>query len=142
MTQDEVKRLIAAYTEEVWNQGNLAAIGRFYATDYVNHDVSAPQVYSLADYKQWASACLAGLPDLAVAIDGMIAEGDMCSKRYTVSGLHTGPLVGVPATGKPVRFSGVATYRIAGGKIAECWWVYDLFGLLVQLGVIPVPSAA
>jgi predicted ester cyclase len=40
-----------------------------------------------------------------------------------------------------VRFSGVSVYRMAGDRIAESWYVYDLMGLLQQLGVLPAPAA-
>jgi hypothetical protein len=36
----------------------------------------------------------------------------------------------------------VSIYRFANDRIAESWYVYDLFGLLQQLGALPVPQAA
>ena len=48
--------------------------------------------------------------------------------------MHRGELAGIAATMRKVRFSGVSVYRMVGGKIAESWYVYDLHGLLQQLG--------
>jgi len=142
MSPEELKRLIASYTEEVWNKADVAAIDRFYSIDYVNHDASAPQVDTLADYKQWARGVLAGLSDFRVAINDIVVEDSMCVKRWTVTAQHSGTLVGVPATGKRVTYNGVTFYRIVGGKITESWWLYDLFNVLMQVGVIPTPRQA
>jgi predicted ester cyclase len=93
-------------------------------------------VTSLADYKAWSKALQVGLPDIRVAIDDLIAEGDMAVKRWTASGTHTGELAGIAPTRRPVRFSGVSIYRFHDGRIAESWYVYDLFGLVQQLTAV------
>ncbi len=142
MTAAELKDFIAEYTDEVWNKGNVEAMDRYYAPDYVHHDVSRPDVCTLADYKRWAYDLLAGLTDFRVAVDDLIAEEGTAVKRWTASGLHNGALAGIPATGKRVSFSGVSIYRFAGDRIAESWYLYDLLGLLQQLGVIPAPDQA
>jgi steroid delta-isomerase-like uncharacterized protein len=132
-----LKETIATYTEEVWNRHQVDAIDKYYATDYVHHDVSRPDVTTLAGYKAWSSALQAGIPDIRVAVDDLIADGDMAVKRWTATGVQSAELAGIPPTGKPVSFSGVSIYRFRGGRIAESWYVYDLFGLLQQLGALP-----
>ena len=137
-----LKQTIATYTQEVWNQHRVDAIDKYYATDYVHHDVSRPDVTTLAGYKAWSAALQAGIPDIRVAVDDLIADGDMAVKRWTASGRQSGELAGIPPSGKTVRFSGVSIYRFRDGRIAESWYVYDLFGLLQQLGAIPAAEAA
>jgi hypothetical protein len=39
-----------------------------------------------------------------------------------------------------VTFTATTTYRLAGGKIVEGWWNYDLFRILQQLGAISAPA--
>jgi steroid delta-isomerase-like uncharacterized protein len=137
-----LKQVITTYTQEVWNDHRVAAIDTYYAADYRHHDVSRPDVTTLADYKAWSSALQAGVPDITVGIDDLIAEGEMAVKRWTASGTHRGELAGLPPTNKPVRFSGVSIYRFRNGRIVESWYIYDLFGLLQQLGPLPAPEAA
>lgn len=135
MTNAELKQFIAEYTDEVWNRGNVAAMERYYAPDYEHHDVSRPDVRTLADYAQWARDLQAALSDLHVAADDLVADaGDgKAVKRWTATGRHTGALAGIAPSGRRVSFSGVSIYRLAGGRIAESWYVYDLFGLVNQL---------
>lgn len=137
-----LKQVISTYTQEVWNQHRIAAIDQYYAPEYVHHDVSRPDVTTLAGYKAWASALQAGVPDITVSIDDLLADGEMAVKRWTASGHQTGELAGIPASSKAVRFSGVSIYRFRDGRIVESWYVYDLFGLLQQLGALPAAETA
>jgi len=54
--------------------------------------------------------------------------------RYIVRATHKGDFMNIPATGKPVKYSGIAIFRIANGKIAEQWQEADVVGLMQQLG--------
>jgi hypothetical protein len=62
---------------------------------------------------------LDAFPDLQITIEDLIAEGDRVVLRDTLSGKHQGELIGIPAAGKHVVWSGVWIYRLAGGRIAE-----------------------
>lgn len=46
--------------------------------------------------------------------------GDRVVSRWVCSGRHNG-LMGLPATGRPVSFTGIATWRVRDGRLAECW---------------------
>lgn len=140
VTAAELKALITDYTDQVWNQHNVEAMGRFYASSYVHHDVSRPDVRDLSDYQQWARDLIAGLPDVEVHIDDLIAEEGKAVKRWTATGTHQGVLAGIPPTGNQVTFSGSSAYRIENGRIVESWYVYDLLGLVTQIGLKLVPA--
>jgi hypothetical protein len=67
----------------------------------------------------------------------MIAEGDRVVVRWSGVGRHQAELMGLPATHRQVRLSGIGIFRIAEGKIAEVWSLWDRLGELQQLGVLP-----
>jgi steroid delta-isomerase-like uncharacterized protein len=91
--------------------------------------------------KQVWAMLLRGLPDLHVAVEDVIAEGDKVVSRNTVTGTHQGEYRGLPPTGKSVTYNEVFIFRFAGGRIAEIWGVVDVFSQMQQLGVIPaLPS--
>ena len=98
MTPDELKNFIATYTEAVWNKASVPAMDRYYAPDYAHHDVSRPDVTTLDGYKQWARDLLAGLSDLHVAIDDLIAEDGKAVKRWTASGVHSAVFADIAPT--------------------------------------------
>jgi hypothetical protein len=65
--------------------------------------------------------------------------GDEVVVRWTAEGTRQGELLGSPATGKRLWFSGASIDRLAEGKVAENCELIDQLGLL-QLGVIPLPA--
>ena len=73
-------------------------------------------------------------PDLHIVLDQLLAEDDLVAARWTASGTQDGPLAGIEATGRPVRWGGTDVYRLAGGKVVEWWRNDDFVWLLHQLG--------
>ncbi len=81
-------------------------------------------------------------PDLQVEIDDLIAEGDKVVSRNTVTGTHRGEFMGVPATGRQVRYDEIFVVRFADGRVVETWGVVDMASLMRQLGVLAGPPVA
>jgi steroid delta-isomerase-like uncharacterized protein len=57
--------------------------------------------------------------------------------RWTGSGTHIGEVNGIPPTGRPIRVDAISVHRMANGKIAETWEVWDTLGFLQQIGAVP-----
>jgi steroid delta-isomerase-like uncharacterized protein len=72
-----------------------------------------------------------------MTIDEMIAEGDRVMVRWTFHGTHQGEFHSLPSTYKQATYSGINIFRIADGKIAEVWDIFDRLWLWQQLGVLP-----
>jgi predicted ester cyclase len=73
--------------------------------------------------------------DLTVTIEDIVVAGDRVAVRTVTRGVHTGELLGVPGTGRPVEFRAADFHRLAGGRIATTWHLEDYFGLAAQLGL-------
>jgi steroid delta-isomerase-like uncharacterized protein len=84
---------------------------------------------------------LRAFPDLHVAVEDVIAEGDKVVYRNTVTGTHQGEYLGVPPTGKSITYNEIFIVRFAGGRIAEIWGVVDVLSQMRQLGAIPGGSS-
>ncbi|MDN3354873.1 ester cyclase [Actinomadura sp. DC4] len=87
--------------------------------------------------KQVWTVLLRAFPDLHVAVEDLIAEGDRVVSRNTVTGTNRGEYMGRPPTGRPVTYNEIFIFRFAGGRIAETWGVVDVLAQMRQLGVIP-----
>ena len=61
--------------------------------------------------------------------------------RILVEGTHKGDGLGIPATGRKIRVSGICIIKISDGKLVVGWNSWDQLGMLQQLGVIPIPKA-
>src|SRR5262249_46522744 len=86
---------------EVFNSGNLSAADEVIATNWTYIDPSTPGIPSgPAGFKALVSTYRTGIPDLRFSIEDQIAEGDRVVTRWKSVGTQTGPLPGIPATGK------------------------------------------
>jgi steroid delta-isomerase-like uncharacterized protein len=70
-------------------------------------------------------------------IDEIFSAEDRVVTRWTGTGTHIGELMGIPPTDRPISVEAITIHRIAGGKIAEEWTVWDALGLLQQIGAVP-----
>ncbi|MEV5834508.1 ester cyclase [Nocardia sp. NPDC052112] len=87
--------------------------------------------------KQVWAVLLRAFPDIHVAVEDVIAEGDKVVFRNTVTGTHLGDYRGLPPTGRSVTYNEIFIVRFTEGRIAEIWGVVDVFAQLQQLGAIP-----
>jgi len=143
ITEDEAKIIAQKYVDSR-NTVNLALLDEIYDPGVVVHDCSAPEdIIGLASLKEYYSHTHKALPDLNAAIDEMIVKGDKIVWRWTFTGTQSGlfqtPMGDIPATGRKVKFSGVAIDRLDKGKIVEEWVYFNVLNFLSQLGFTVTP---
>ena len=109
------------------------------APGYTAHILSLPPM-DLAGHAEMAKVFYAAFPDLTQTIVDAFSDDEKAAVRYTVTGTHTGPLMGLAPTGKPIRVAGVMMFRIAGGKVTESSCLIDEMALMQQIGAIPLPE--
>ena len=93
-----------------------------------------------AGWRQTHGMFLEAFPDQTLSIEDQFAEGNEVVTRWTFSGTHQGPLMGIPATGKRVELQGISIDRVEDGKVVEHWAQMDQVSLMQQLGVMPAPQ--
>lgn len=145
MSIEHNKAIAGRWFLDIITQGKLAVADEIFAADHVTHDPHSPPggwPNGPESLKKIAGPFRAGFPDLAVTIEDQIAEGDKVVTRWSAKGINSGSLQGMPPTGKAVRVTGANVARLAGGKIVESWFNFDMLTLLRQLGVIPSPEQA
>jgi steroid delta-isomerase-like uncharacterized protein len=128
--------------DQVYNQKRPDLIPEFFTEDVVFHAGGADHDVRIgieAEIERMTMA-LTGFPDLQLTIDDEIAQGDKVVYRWTVTGTHQGEFMSIAATGKTIKRSGSAIYRLVNGKIAEFWVFADNLDLMRQLGVLPTPE--
>ena len=126
----------------VWEKGNIGLVDELVAPDYVNHSPGMPgQPEGPEGIKAVVSMFRAGMPDLRVLIEDVVAEGDKVVMRYRIEGTHEGELFGVPPTGRQVSIESITVERLSGGKIREHWRITDTLDMMQQLGAIPEHAA-
>ena len=125
---------------EAFNQKNLAVVDELIASNYVGHIAGLEDMRGPEGVKQSSTPFFTAFPDIHLAVEDMVGEGDKVVTRYTVTGTHQGEFLGVAPTGKQATFTEMSMARIEGGKTVEEWEVWDMLGLMQQLGAIPTPG--
>lgn len=112
------------------------SIDEIVAPDVLFHAPVPTGMTGVQALKQVWVVLLRAFPDIHVAVEDVIAEGDKVVVRNTVTGTHRGEYRGVPPTGKSVSYREIFIFRFAGGRVAEIWGVVDALSQLKQLGMI------
>jgi steroid delta-isomerase-like uncharacterized protein len=117
---------------------DIDAFAALFSDSYIQHQLSAaapppaniaPKQASVAFFK----ARLAGMPDLKVEIEALVADKDRVAASFVYTGTHQGLWFGVQPTGKPLRFTSCDIFRVENGLIAEHWGMGDIAGVMAQL---------
>ena len=144
MLSETNKTVSRRFFEEVFGQGKLNVLDELIAKDHVNSGPGTlPGLPTGPEgTKQLVTVYRKAFPDLHFTIDEQIAEGDKVVTRWTAHGTHKGELVGIPATDKLATVTGLSVDKFVNGKIVNTWGIFDQFGMMQQLGVIPTPELA
>jgi steroid delta-isomerase-like uncharacterized protein len=135
MSTDASKAIIRNFFEQVWNQRDEAAIDRFIAEDAAGNDpdFGMGREGFKRQWRKWQDA----FSDLHFEIEEMVAEGDTVVARWTLTGTHRGPFLGIAPTGRAIRVAGMSLDHLRDGVLISGFDGWDNLGLRQQLGAIP-----
>ena len=119
-----------------------SAVAANFTADWVNHDPSLPPMSGLAGAEQLLGLWSTAFTNLKLRVEDSIEEGDKVAARFRITGTHSGSLMGVPATGKPISVLATGIFRVVNGKLAENWVNIDALSLMQQIGAVPQPNPA
>ena len=132
---EENKAEARRFYEEVFNKANVDAIDEFCVPGFVDHTALPGMAPGIEGVKQLLGMYFNAFPDLRITVDEIVAEGDVAVIRSTVTATHTGDLMGIPPTGKPITLRGLDFVGMSGGKATGIWHFEE--AMFAQLGVAP-----
>jgi steroid delta-isomerase-like uncharacterized protein len=133
-TEEQNKEVVKRYWNGKWNERRPEILDELQTPDVVYHGYPY-KMNGIEEYKQVYSVFASAFHDTQLTIEELIAEGDKVMTRVTTSGIHKGELMGIPPTGKTVKWSQFTVFRLIEGKIAEEWEILNELGLMQQLGM-------
>jgi putative hydrolases of HD superfamily len=116
------ERLAVEFLNRVWGPDHdLGAIDEMMTEDYAI-TTGGTVVRGREAFKSWVREFQTRLGDARTTSLEAFANsaGDRVVSRWVCTGINNG-LLGLPADGRPVSFTGIAIWRIRDGKLAECW---------------------
>ena len=134
MSAENNKQVVRRFNAEVIEKGSIEAWQALMAPDFVNR--SAPGGQPDGPQSMWDTfqhVLRPAFSGLRVEIHDQIAEGDKVTTRKTITGRHTGPLMGIAATGMRVAIDAIDVVRVRDGQYVEHWGVNTLPAVLDRL---------
>ena len=129
---------------QCWNAGDLPGYLSLYDERIKLHGYSPEPMNKAAVtgfYQMiWSTMAAEGKPNPSLEFHDVLTKSDRYCCRFTMSGVHKGTFLGVPATGKPYVLPGITIMHFVGGKVIERWSSADMLGVLVQIGAVPPPA--
>ena len=142
-TKQSKKELARLMNDQVWSKGKFDLIDEYVSEDFVVHTSANPEPVRGRDgFKSNVERVRTALPDLELVTRHLFSDGNMVANHWTMKGTHQGPFMGIDATGNDVEFPGMSIIQIEHGKVVEAWTVFDLLGIMKQLGVTLEPEEA
>jgi predicted SnoaL-like aldol condensation-catalyzing enzyme len=90
------KALVAEFIDALFTRGELEAVDRYLAPEFVNHDPFPGFAPDREGMRQTALVFRQAFPDWHAGQQAHIAEGDLVAERFTARGTHQGEIMGVP----------------------------------------------
>jgi steroid delta-isomerase-like uncharacterized protein len=129
--------LVRRFFDEVWNKGNLGAMGELLSADHIAHDPIAGDMRGIELERAQVLGYRNAFPDLRFILDDVLVSGEKVAVRWSVTGTHDGEIMGVPPTGKTHSLTGITISRISNGKIVESWVEWNTLQFAQNLGIAP-----
>jgi len=136
----DIKAKARRMWEEIIPGNDATTVYEVTHVDLVDHSArpgEPPGIEGVIGTMLWLNSVFS---DLAFDVHHVIAEGDTVAVHSTLTGRHTGHLMGVPPTGRRVATPMVHILRFRDGLAAEHWAVHDDLATMRQLGLVPSPA--
>jgi steroid delta-isomerase-like uncharacterized protein len=125
---------------DIMNSHDARRFAELVSENYVNHNpgVAPGRAGVVAFMGHWFDT----LSDTRVVLEDSFAVGDRVVGRYTYHARHTGPFVGVPASGAAIILRSIDIWRIENDQFVEHWDELNLLEVMQQMGAIPMQRGA
>lgn len=141
MTRD--RETVARFFEEFVNQRRFEIASEIFTPSFIDHNPVPGASSDLDSFVSTFQRLFIPFPDLVSRIDAQVDDGKgLIATRFSWTGTHSAPLLGVAATGRQVHVKAMYFDRLHEGRIAERWRVYDALDMFGQLGVTLTPKSS
>ena len=131
-----------------WNAHDVERALAIFPDNVMWHDVSSPQPFNGKDgIRQYLQGWFSAFPDMKITVKNRIAAEDQVAAEIDFVGTNTGALQlapgmpAIPATVIKVNGRGTYFIRFENGKPVEVHSYPDAAGMMMQLGLMPMPGA-
>jgi steroid delta-isomerase-like uncharacterized protein len=134
--------LMHRWFREVWNEGRTQTIHDLLSPNAVARGQGGPQeeIHGPAEFVLFVERIRSAFSDINITVEDAFGTQDRVVVRWSAAMTHSGDGLGIPASGKPVRITGITIARILDGLIVEGWDSWSQLGMLQQIGAYTQPE--
>jgi len=125
--------IVRRFYDDMWNRWDRSLVEELLAEDLTFRGSLGVDVLGRAAFRDYMASVQAGFPDFSNRIVDLVVAADRAVARLEYSGTHLGTVLGLPATGRRVGYSGAAFFTVRRGRVVSVWVLGDLDGLRRQL---------
>ena len=142
MSVEENVQLMRRWFKEVWNVGRTQTIYDLLSPDAIGIGQleDGSQLRGPAEFVPLVERIRRAFPDINIVVEDAFGADDKVVLRWSATMTHRGDHLGMSASGKSVRMTGITIARIADKKIIEGWDNWDQLGMLKQIGAYQSPQ--
>jgi len=136
MAVEENIHLMRRWFRDVWNEARTQTVYDLLAPNAIARGQAGPNedIHGPEQFVAFVERIRSAFPDIKVTIEDIFGADDKVVVRWSANMTHRGDALGIAATGKPVRFTGITIARIVSGQIVEGWDNWDQLAMLEQIG--------
>lgn len=124
-----IPKLVEAFYERIWNDGDLDAVSELLAGDFSFRGSLGVELQGRDAFKDYVRSVHRALASYRCDVLACVAEGEQAFAKMRFSGTHQAEFRGYSPTGMKVSWLGAALFRFGDHRIAELWVLGDLAGL-------------
>jgi steroid delta-isomerase-like uncharacterized protein len=135
MSVEENVVLMRRWFKEVWNEGRVQTIYDLMAENAIGVGQAEPGtvIHGPREFVALYERLHGAFPDIKITVEDTFGAHDKVVVRWSADMTHTGDGLGLPATNKRVKVTGITIAQIENGKIVRGWDNWDQLAMQQQL---------
>jgi predicted ester cyclase len=131
---EQNKAVVTRFNKEVIEQGNADSFKALMSDDFINYSAPAGMDNGPQGMQYFFESILRpAMPGLQVTVHQQVAEGDLVTTRKTISGTHTGPLMGIAPTGRQLSIDVIDIVQVKDGQYSGHWGITTFPSVIASL---------
>lgn len=140
MTRSEIEALFARRLE-AWRRLDHVRLAGDYGDEAVIESPMSGEVVGRVAIEQYYRKWFEAFSNYTFRREALLIDGDSVVEVLAITATHVGDFLGMPPSGRKFDVHTVFLYTLKDGEILRDRRIYDLTGLLIQIGVLKAKAS-
>jgi hypothetical protein len=136
------EREVLTFLRDVIDEHHGNHVAKYLTKNAAWHGGTVGTVAGRANVSGLFGGVVTSLPNSHIVVWDIFGQGNQVAVRVTVSGTQKGALIGIPASGRNIHWTGEDLYTLKDGKISSIWAGDDWSAILFYTGTYKAPWIA